>query len=244
MKNIHVLPTEKPSRLVIDTIENKLYYQPILHNKTVNVLPQNIYITSDEEIKEGDYVFNLISKEVYPILELWEVVSYEKKIILTTNSELIEEGVQSIDDEFLKWFVKNPSCEFAKTDLVPVNEFNSEITVGGYGFDKFIYKIIIPKEKPKQLTDLEIAIKLEEIEKEETKLEMLHGGVKWLIEQLNKPGFAQVVTDEEIKQAIEMQKAQMIEFANSFYDECGMQYGGLEKSAEQYYNETFNANKQ
>jgi hypothetical protein len=36
------------------------------------------------------------------------------------------------------------------------------------------------------------------------------------------------------------EEEQMIEFANSFYDDCGMQYGGLEKSAEQYYNETFN----
>lgn len=45
---------------------------------------------------------------------------------------------------------------------------------------------------------------------------------------------------EYLEQAREMYKEQMIEFANSFYDECGMQYGGLEKSAEEYYNETFN----
>jgi hypothetical protein len=51
-----------------------------------------------------------------------------------------------------------------KIELIPVNEFGSEITIGGYSFDKFI-------EKPKQLTDLEIAIKLEEIEREETKQE-------------------------------------------------------------------------
>jgi hypothetical protein len=44
---------------------------------------------------------------------------------------------------------------------------------------------------------------------------------------------------EYLEQAREMYKEQMIEFANSFYDECGMQYGGLEKSAEQYYNETY-----
>jgi hypothetical protein len=48
---------------------------------------------------------------------------------------------------------------------------------------------------------------------------------------------------EYLEQAKEMYKEQMIEFANSFYDECGMQYGGLEKSAEQYYNETFNTNE-
>jgi uncharacterized membrane protein len=42
-----------------------------------------------------------------------------------------------------------------------------------------------------------------------------------------------------IEQAKEMEKDRMIEFANSFYDNCGMQYGGLEKSAEEYYNETY-----
>ena len=46
-----------------------------------------------------------------------------------------------------------------------------------------------------------------------------------------------------LQEATEMEKEQMIEFANSFYDECGMQYGGLEKSAEEYYNETFNTNE-
>jgi hypothetical protein len=48
---------------------------------------------------------------------------------------------------------------------------------------------------------------------------------------------------EYLEQAKEMYKEQMIEFANSFYDDCGMQYGGLEKSAEEYYNETFNTNE-
>jgi hypothetical protein len=35
--------------------------------------------------------------------------------------------------------------------------------------------------------------------------------VKWLIDQLNKTGFTQVVTDEEIAQAIEMEKNQINE---------------------------------
>ena len=39
---------------------------------------------------------------------------------------------------------------------------------------------------------------------------------------------------------LEAEKEQMIEFANSFYDNCGLQYGGLEKSAEEYYNEKYN----
>jgi hypothetical protein len=34
-----------------------------------------------------------------------------KKIILTTDPQLIQDGVQAIDDTFLEWFVKNPTCE-------------------------------------------------------------------------------------------------------------------------------------
>jgi hypothetical protein len=61
-----------------------------------------------------------------------------KKIILTTDPTLIADGVQSIDDEFLEWFVKNISCEF-----VEVKKRYSEFTV-----DPFVgYKIIIPQEE-------------------------------------------------------------------------------------------------
>jgi hypothetical protein len=115
MKNIHVLPTEKPSRLVIDTIENKLYLQPILHEKTVNVLTQNIYITSDEEIKEGDWIYDASEMSVVKCPQIISKPNYFtqfcKKIILTTDQDLIKDGVQDINDEFLEWFVKNPSYE-------------------------------------------------------------------------------------------------------------------------------------
>jgi len=71
---------------------------------------QNIYITSDEEIKVRDWFYLddaiIIAKyiSVKPVKEA-------KKIILTTDPDLIKDGVQVIDDEFLEWFVKNPSCE-------------------------------------------------------------------------------------------------------------------------------------
>jgi hypothetical protein len=49
MKNIHVLPTPKPSRLF--TINGKLYnYHKPQQGDGVNEINQNIYITSDEEI--------------------------------------------------------------------------------------------------------------------------------------------------------------------------------------------------
>jgi hypothetical protein len=144
MKNIHVLPTEKPSRLMIDTIENKLYLQPILHEKTINVLTQNIYITSDEEIKEGQnyigdgfsgknkFKWHKSQLETYPNIK-------RDVIILTTDQDLIKDGVQAIDDNFLEWFVKNPSCESIEC-----------INTWMYYPKKWEYKIIIPKEEPKQ----------------------------------------------------------------------------------------------
>jgi hypothetical protein len=107
MKNIHLLSTDKPSRLFVDIDDNKLKItQPLSGEYMMN---QNIYITSDEEIKEGDCFLhpdntverasrNLDGRGV-------------KKIILTTDIDLIKDGVQAIDDKFLEWFVKNPSCE-------------------------------------------------------------------------------------------------------------------------------------
>jgi hypothetical protein len=53
MKNIHVLPTDKPSRLHL--AYDKDYYlsiEPFIQLDTKNYKSFNIYITSDEEIKE------------------------------------------------------------------------------------------------------------------------------------------------------------------------------------------------
>lgn len=123
---------------------------------------QNIYITSDEEIKEGDYF--ICGEEILKCTGYYSLTqtSYVKcnkgdcsseickKIILTTDQDLIKDGVQAIDDEFLEWFVNNPSCEKVEVvkDRVVLDDVN-------YNFDIVDYKckIIIPKEEPKQ--DLE-----------------------------------------------------------------------------------------
>jgi hypothetical protein len=156
MKNIHILPTDKPSRLIIHSTllnEFRLLDKPIEDWKH----KKNIYITSDEEIKAS--VYCLINK-VLCKTELLEgrIVSRQLsgggtmdickteylEIILTTDQDLIKDGVQSIDDEFLECFVKNPSCE-----SVEIKTFIKTYE-DGYSFDKLEYKIIIPKEEPKQ----------------------------------------------------------------------------------------------
>ena len=163
MKNIHILPTDKPSRLYLGNNGNFVFGMMKTSIQSINddFTNQNIYITSDEEIKKGCWVYSearktlfkvksicntsagylLIEDDVIMPLEINEVDC--KKIILTTDQDLIKDGVQAIDDEFLKWFVKNPNCEEVETYSLGVK---NQLT-GESGHYK--YEIIIPKEEPK-----------------------------------------------------------------------------------------------
>lgn len=117
---------------------------------------QYLYITSDEEIREGDYyIDDLVHPRLvtHPLQHSGHVyssniiqsnsgttspISTSKKIILTTNQDLIADGVQEIDNEFLKWFIKNSTREF-----VHVEKGFSDGT--DYGFNFIDYQIILPK---------------------------------------------------------------------------------------------------
>ena len=205
MKNIHILPTDNPSRLYLHS-NNELQLRTNIVRTSEDYLGtnQNIYITSDEEIKYNDYYLG-DDNHIYCLVS---TVNYNgKKIILTTDFTLAPD-VHKIPDEFLEWFVKNPSCEEVGVELKtkqlvrPYDVYNETVSY---------YKIIIPKEEPKQeykyigeckgnndngcfmeslghdcgcferiqkeepkqLTDLEIAMKLEEIEREDFKQETL-----------------------------------------------------------------------
>jgi hypothetical protein len=156
MKNIHLLPTDKPSRLV-KFFTNKFHLckeiLPIQDEEQYQI----IYITSDEEIKLNDYVIQINFEKTNTQVIRCKTESQVKiandkngsftknKIILTTDQDLIKDGVQPIDDKFLEWFVKNSSCEEVG---VVKKELNTD-----YRSDwkqKFYYKIVIPKEEPKQ----------------------------------------------------------------------------------------------
>ena len=160
-KNIWLLPTKKPSRLYINSNKNlvvtKLDYG---YPPCKNV---NIYITSDEEIKDCNcYVINAVGemgrKNVFKPIKVTEdivrkepLITYPnggwcKKIILTTDPELIADGIQAIDDEFLEWFVKNPSCEYIDIEKFR-NKWLEFETKQSFIYN---YKIIIPKEEPKE----------------------------------------------------------------------------------------------
>jgi hypothetical protein len=161
MRNLHLLPTDKPSRLfIIDKSKMFISEPPYLSFSTVGgkvhkiegeelYQPQYLYITSDKVPKEGDWCYSEmdgVGKWCGPIL------THEpqpKKIILTNDPNLINDGIQAIDDTFLKWFVENPSCEFVEVkDITTIPSLQL-----GRPNGHLMYKIIIPQEKPK--TNLE-----------------------------------------------------------------------------------------
>ncbi len=144
MKNIHILQTDKPSRFYKNEISELGFLSEKLTNTDSFCVSYNIYITSDEEIKEGDWIFDIVTKKN-------EIAKFNhndlkrdwKKIILTTDQDLIKDGVQAIDDEFLEWFVKNPSCEEVEVEMNQGRYFD----YGGNVHITNAYKIIIPKQE-------------------------------------------------------------------------------------------------
>jgi hypothetical protein len=132
MKNIHILPTDKPSRLHL--AYNKDYYlsiEPFVQLDTKNYKSFNIYITSEEKIKKRDWYFNPKTNKVNKVGHYGHYGYSSKKIILSTDGYLINDGIQAIDDTFLEWFVKNPSCESVEVfkDFFQVNQNNPTIKI-------------------------------------------------------------------------------------------------------------------
>jgi hypothetical protein len=176
-KNIWLLPTNEPSRLS-DCHNNKLHLDDVRYLRNY----QNIYITSDENIKDCDWVINIFTNKISFI---YNIIAYNadnknkiiwKKIILTTDPTLIADGIQPIPDEFLEWFIKNPSCEFVEVKCY--SKFNDG--------DFTDYKIIIPKEEPKQETLEEAMSKDGYHESDYDKIwrEGVEFGVKWQSERM------------------------------------------------------------
>jgi hypothetical protein len=200
--------------------------------KNIYKINQHIYITSDEEIKEGDWVIsiegiwkNTITKIVgEPITDVW------KKIILTTDQDLIKDGVQAIDDEFLEWFVKNPSCESIEVEHTYISRELNKPT------SKY-YKIILPKEEPKQET-LEEAMRNNGYHDQISDAlwrEGVHFGAKWQQEQ-NKNKFS----EEELMESFIEGYKQRAEKSNLIFDNASRMYAIalFKKSKNKQYGKT------
>ena len=167
MKNLHLIQTDKPSRLFDDGMQ--LYLGELEDRKGHPVTSYNIYITSDEEIKEGDWCYQVELNDG-KVDKCYDVTLYHtwtnngvdktrrfKKIILTTDQELIKDGVQAINDEFLEWFEKNPSCKEVEVGYgwIRLTETDNE----GYWVSIPDKQFEMQQEEPKQETLEEAAEK-------------------------------------------------------------------------------------
>jgi len=223
MKNIHVLPTDKPSRLLITIPKGNL----LLSKKyTMGSHWENkhIYITSDEEIKDVRPHKGKWQLEQEQILNKFPTyltdLSECKLVIMTTDQELIKDGVQAIDDTFLEWFVKNPSFEFVEV----VDNWNSP------RIDAYDYKIIIPQEETKGIS-------------KQTAVDFLIKKFNENVQFFDIDENHLILLLQAIKQAKEMEKEQMISF---YLEGCKNSYGidAHEKydriDGENYYNKIYN----
>lgn len=133
MKNIYLLKTDKKSRLCVTTepvgeydplnpqfnshkVKWLLYNEPRGSNKRISAI--NIYITNDEKPIQGDWVYNIVSKTKFKatkqLIDLINdpnvTLTTNKKIIITTDKLLIDDGVEQLTNDFLTWFAKNQDC--------------------------------------------------------------------------------------------------------------------------------------
>jgi hypothetical protein len=167
MKNIHVLPTEKPSRLYLGNLGKPVTIQSA---SAQFKKPLHIYITSDEEIKEGDWCLNEDDFDKHLLFKadslFFDTGLEAKKIILTTDQDLIKDGVQAIDDEFFEWFVSKANDSGKPIDIVEVDyryDANLQPILDSFGNKVLRIKIptessnlsqiIIPKEEHKTEID-------------------------------------------------------------------------------------------
>jgi hypothetical protein len=208
MKNIHVLSTDKPSRLH----ESGLFSSLGLSKEYLQwKFGKNIYITSDEVKKHGDWVISNLN-EVTRFCSLYCQNEY-RKIILTTDQDLIKDGVQAIEDEFLEWFIENPSCEFVEVRKEKYSERfdNDKSPIGNSDTWGNRWLIIIPKKKSKQETLEEVAENYA-ISKDSSSIFIkVHkkdfiNGAKWQQEQIGKSEFLQklraTLSDAEARRLI------------------------------------------
>ena len=137
-------------------------------SKNIHKINGFIYITNNEEIKEGDWVTNSLSimkanLDGQPTMDDFHPW---KKIILTTDQDIIKDGIQKIPTDFLEWYcskngkidfveVRKECCGQCDERLCEIHDLKREETN-----DNTFYKPIIPQDQPKQtIEEVELAIK-------------------------------------------------------------------------------------
>lgn len=108
MKNIFLLPTIKKSRIcksIRGLFLQKTYYTNTA-SKSFGLKNKHLYIVSDdgEPLKEGEWCLNDTTKNIDKCIGDGKY-HFWKKIILTTDLDLIADGVHEIPDSFIATYI-------------------------------------------------------------------------------------------------------------------------------------------
>jgi hypothetical protein len=171
MKNIFLIPTPNESRLWRDLDSNKLRFDNISKpnsNECTKCSNEYVYITTDSKFVRDEYITDGIEviKATPKLVNAQGLVDRRdwKKIIITTDLELIKDGVHPIGEEFLKWFVLNPTCVKVEVVYGLFNPMGRQVDPNdlGQNHSKCVwkYKIITTKEEPKFENSIENTINI------------------------------------------------------------------------------------
>jgi len=164
--------------------------------KNIHRINGNIYITNDEEIKEGDYCINLAHNIIVkPTDAEWANSNQKnlKKVILTDQ---YIDGIQTVDNDTLEFLIKNQSCEWVEV----VKGFADGT---GYGYNFVDYKIIIPKQEPKQETLEQFMATLPYYGHcNHEYLEGVEEGAKWQAERMYSEEEVKLIISEALQSAL------------------------------------------
>ena len=206
MKNIHVLSTTQDSWLCLKDGElvNANDGGCMLGYDPPRWLTQHIYITSDEEIKEGDWYLDTVANVLFKNDKIFLNGLGYKKIILTTDQDLIKDGVQAIDDEFLEYYVSVPFGEIKEVEVDDLREMSNEFIE----LDTMPYKIIIPKEETKQDKIMERFIanakQQETLEETAERISPIQQVINFITENFQKEGEPRQLTLDLLKKWCEV----------------------------------------
>lgn len=138
-KNIFLLSTDKES--LLHKSHDMLITSTELTGKNdfYNSIPQFIYITNDEPIKINEPYLGE-DGNIYYLCE-GGVNFNGKKIVLTNDTSLIEDGVQAVDNLFLSFYAENTP------DYVEVKHIIKEYVddQDAYGYDVDYYSLNFPQ---------------------------------------------------------------------------------------------------
>jgi hypothetical protein len=117
-----------------------------------------VYITSDEKFIRDEYITDGLEviKATPKLIDAQGLVDRRdwKKIVMTNDLELIEDGIQQIGDLFFRWFVLNPYCKEVEVVYGLFNPMGRQVDPNdlGQNHSKCVwkYKIITTKEEQKQ----------------------------------------------------------------------------------------------